>query len=522
MSNLPYLKKEGKFTRLYVDGKPFTALSGELHNSSSSSLRYMEERVWPSLRPLGMNSVILPIYWECLEPEEGKFDFALVDGIIEQADREGMKLILLWFGLWKNGMSTYIPQWMKLDCEKYFYAHDKFGRPIPCISPLCDAAVAADAAAYAILMKHIREVDGEKNTVIMMQAENEIGILGSSRDFSDIANTLFNSSLPENVAKEYGVIGNWNALGGEADELFMAYHYARAVEKIISRGKEEHPIPMFVNAWIDQFPAYAGKYPQGGPVAKVARMWKLNAPSVEAYAPDIYIESYRDVCDEYAAIEGNPLCIPEVRASKDTVPFLLYAIGKHNTICFSPFGIEELFQQNAERMSSDVMSLLNISSAAMSHNPAVGGALARAYKMLGNMTSIINKAHDEGKIKAFLQYNELGTVLDYKNYEIKISYGSSSGYYFSPSAGGADNSPKAGGFIIELSDNEFIFVGVSCRFEITSKSKEPKMTANLLKQEGVFENNVWMPGRILNGDEGYLMRFGEMLEINRLSVYELK
>ena len=189
MNRIPYLEGKGKDTTLYVDGKPFVALSGEIHNSSSSCLNYMENIVWPALRPLNMNCVIMPVYWECVEPEEGVFDFTLVDGLIDQARRENVKVVFLWFGLWKNGMSTYVPGWVKNDSKKYFRVRKggsdaATARLLPgggsnspvidCISPLCVEAYKADARAFSALMRHMRYYDSEHSTVIIMQVENEM------------------------------------------------------------------------------------------------------------------------------------------------------------------------------------------------------------------------------------------------------------------------------------------------------------------------------------------------------------
>ena len=184
---IPQIKKDknGRATWL-VDGKPYIALAGELHNSSASSLRYMDEQVWPALRPLHLNTVILPVAWESVEPEEGKFDFSLPDGLIAAAKREQVRLVLLWFGLWKNGLSSYIPGWAKKASSgtnaRFFRARDALGRPLDCISPFCSDAVAADAAAFRALMLHLAEADPDR-TVIAVQVENEIGILGADRDF---------------------------------------------------------------------------------------------------------------------------------------------------------------------------------------------------------------------------------------------------------------------------------------------------------------------------------------------------
>ncbi|HJX72107.1 MAG TPA: hypothetical protein VJ346_09150 [Bacteroidales bacterium] len=59
-----------------------------------------------------------------------------------------------------------------------------------------NTVLAADAGAFAQMMKHIKETDSLYQTVIMIQVQNEVGILGSTRDFSDSANEAFNSPVP--------------------------------------------------------------------------------------------------------------------------------------------------------------------------------------------------------------------------------------------------------------------------------------------------------------------------------------
>ena len=109
---IPTLSVTENKATLLSDGKPFLVLAGEAHNSSSSSLEYMRESVWPYLRPMHLNTLVVAVTWELLEPAPGRFDFSLPDGLIRQAEAEGVKLVFLWFGLWKNGMSTYVPDWV--------------------------------------------------------------------------------------------------------------------------------------------------------------------------------------------------------------------------------------------------------------------------------------------------------------------------------------------------------------------------------------------------------------------------
>ncbi len=522
--SLPIITGIGRHAELHVAGKPFRALSGELHNSSASSLNYMENTVWPSIRQLNMNNVITPVYWECVEPEEGVFDFDLVDGLISQARRENVTLTLLWFGLWKNSASTYIPQWVKLDRERFVFMQTngvdeeaifhKADVTINSVSPLCETAVQADASAFGMLMQHIREIDPEGETVIIVQVENEIGILGCGRDYSPLAEAAFNKQIPDEVANAYQCGGTWTeAFGDDADELFMSYYFAKAISQITAAGLAEHQIIYYANAWLEQYPDRPGQYPTGGPVFKVRKMWRLMAPELQFLAPDIYVEDFRAVCDEYGS-DGNPLFIPETRASKDCVPFLFYAVGKHNALCFAPFGIEDLLS-GAAGLGTEELQKLNIDPSSMSGNRIQAGRmLAKAYKIISQMDPIIFKAHREDKIQGFLQFHDKGTVLRFNKYSVKVAYGT--GSLFGPPPSPQD--PLAGGFLIEISPDEFFAVGVSCNISFYSNSKH--VVGVLLKEDGKFTEAGWQRDRILNGDELMMNRFGVEPSIQHIKLYE--
>ena len=197
--NHPFLKKQGGIAQLIVHGSPFLVLGGELHNSSSSDLVYMEP-IWNRMRDLNLNTVLAGLNWELIEPEEGRFNFSLVDGLIQSARRNNLRLIFLWFGSWKNGMSSYVPLWVKKDYRRFPRVQIKTGEKIEVLSTLAESNWKADAAAFAALMSHIREVDGSEHTVIMMQVENEAGVLGDSRDRCEMAEKAFESA---NRIREY-------------------------------------------------------------------------------------------------------------------------------------------------------------------------------------------------------------------------------------------------------------------------------------------------------------------------------
>ena len=194
-AGIPSLHKQGTTTQLLVDGKPFVILGGELHNSSASSLAYMEP-IWPKMVALNLNTVLAVVSWELLEPEEGKFDFALVDGLLQGARKHNLRLVLLWFGSWKNGVSSYVPGWVKRDVARFPRMQPRPGENVEVLTPLSEANCAADTRAFVALMRHLQEVDSIEHTVLMMQVENEVGLLGATRDHSPLAEAAFAQAVP--------------------------------------------------------------------------------------------------------------------------------------------------------------------------------------------------------------------------------------------------------------------------------------------------------------------------------------
>ncbi|MGI6334297.1 MAG: DUF5597 domain-containing protein [Saccharofermentanales bacterium] len=499
MKLLPKLEMNNGLATLYVDGKPFFALGGELHNSSASSTAYMREVVWPGLRQIdGLNSVIATVSWQQIEPGRGRFDFTVLDDLIADARQEGIRLVLIWFGLWKNGASSYVPSWVKRDPVTYFpcvrgqgtQLGSRFGdRDSYTISPLCDAAVAADARAFAAVMAHIRDVDTD-HTVIMMQVENEIGLLGSARDYSPVANAKYPEPIPQVVAEAYGVSGSWEqAFGDDAQEYFMAWYYARAVQTIATAGIQELALPMYVNAWLQQDPDRAGAYPSGGPIAKMIKLWRLAAPSICLYAPDIYLPDFEAVVAEYSA-DGNSLFIPEARTNVSSAAAVFLAFGKYNAIGFNPFGIEDLFAPRSGGFDPAELAALNIDVSAFS-NEGTAAYLPRSYCLISNMLGTIARYRGTKQMTGFYQYGDAeGCMLSFSKYDIRIAYGRTS-----------PGKPPAGGLVIEVDADNFIFAGTNFLALFLPKKGIEKHVGYVMIQEGEYQDDVWRPGRILNGDE---------------------
>src|SRR3954466_9063207 len=166
----PHLEKHGATQQLIVDGKPFLILGGELGNSSASSAAYMKPH-WPRLKAMHLNTVLAPVYWELIEPGEGTYDWSTLDAMLRDARAQDLKLVLLWFGAWKNSMSTYAPAWVKRDSVRYPRVKIADGSSVEILSALAKNTLDADARAYAALMSHLAQVDAHDNTVLMIQVE---------------------------------------------------------------------------------------------------------------------------------------------------------------------------------------------------------------------------------------------------------------------------------------------------------------------------------------------------------------
>lgn len=510
--SIPVVKcDERGLPTLYVHDRPFFMRSGEIHNSSASDPAYLEEKLWPALRGLNMNAVILPLYWEQIEPEEGRYDFSRLEAIVASARREGLKLCFLWFGLWKNAESMYVPAWMKRDSNTYFRAETVDGRKMTTISPLCAAAVEKDRRAFTALMRRIREIDREENTVIVMQVENEIGLLGTDRDYSAAANAAFFAPIPETLSAALGKSGTWEAVfGADAGEAFMAWHFASAVESIAASGKAEYDLPCYANAWLRQSPWYPGSYPSGGPVKQMQPIWRAAAPSLFAFGPDIYVPYCADVMDEYAS-EENPLFIPEIRKDAVASSYALYAFGAKNAICFSPFGIEDLALDPAQldKPPMELMIALNIDPSAFDITGSKE-CLAATYDLIGQLEPLYLQVRGTERLQVCVRHSEVdySAFLRFINYDLVVKYG--------PRMSGK---PLGCCYAIELSDDKFLLVGLNCTPEFHLKPGDSSRFDILRLEEGRVVDGEWIPGRVLNGDERMNLRFGDMPSALMVELY---
>lgn len=352
----PHIRMENGTGQLIVNGQPFLILGGELGNSSSGTAE-QADAIIPKLRSMHVNTILMPVTWEQIEPKEGSFDFDILDHWVERAREHQVHLVLLWFGSWKNAVSSYAPSWVKSDAKRFPRAESADGRPLEILSTLSLEIRRCDSRAFATLMHHVREKDSAEQTVLMVQVENEVGYLGEGRDRSPLASRLFGEpvpdgliralvarrlELPPELATHFNEHGRtWSEVFGDAaNEVFMAWNYASFIEVVAHAGKSEYPLPMYVNAQLPAPGERAGEYPSGGPHPYYLEVWRAAAPSIDFYSPDIYWPNFEYWVARYQ-VARNPIFIPE--AQIEGAPYnALYAYGEARAFGFSPFAIDSL------------------------------------------------------------------------------------------------------------------------------------------------------------------------------------
>jgi hypothetical protein len=521
---MPHFEMNGTCKRLIVNGEPLILLGGELHNSSSSSLEYLIP-VWDKLARLNCNFVIATVSWELLEPTEGLFDFSLIDGIIAQAREHGLYLVLNWFGTWKNADSSYVPAWVKLDTKHFTRMCNADGKTSNTISCFSREARSADACAFAALMKHLREIDHETHTVVMIQVENETGFLGSDRDYSEESNELFKGKVPDQLADYLNehhetllpeVQKLWDeadqkhstwekTFGASAEEIFMAWNLASYVEDVARVGKAEYELPMYVNAWIKQCEGEPpGEYPSGGPVSQIFDIWKCAAPSIDLFSPDIYLFSFRETCKSYIR-SNNPLFIPEARRDRWAAANLFYAIGSCNAVGFSPFGIDSVgFELEPAAGGIYKNDLTDMSDCSW-----IGNEISKSYKLIKDMMPVIAACYGTNRMAGVVQGSERIQYIELGGYRLKINF-------LNPIEQAA--LPGAGIIIAEDSE-KFLIAGRNFSVEFMNCEGNTENIGLLSVDEGAFHKGKWVQGRRLNGDEVLLITMNDIATVNKIVLY---
>ena len=501
-----------------VNGKPFFPVGGQ----SSSSSAYNDSESEPAFKAVKLlhgNTLLTDVYWEQIEPEEGKFDFTGVDKLIANARRHGVKLILLWFATWKNGNMDYAPEWVKSNPKRFKRVLAADGSDLWVLSSYCKANLEADKKAFAALCKYLKARDGIEQTVIGLQVENEVGITGGDRDYSVEAQAVFNNPVPTrlitaiktagkgavyNVWQREGAkkSGTWpEVFGTAAGEFVSAWSIATYVDKVAEAGQAIYDIPMYINAAVSIVNGWREPVPDeipgsGMPVPKVLDIYKWFTPHIALIAPDIKLVDYRtyeEICAAYSR-EDNPLFMPET----PPVLYVFRAIAEYNLIGFHRMGgLESIVAEDGSVKPDSKVGVDTI-------------------RCIAAVTTLLLKYQGTGKIHAVIQEEYMSQQwLKLDGYLGRVQFGAGR----APSAG-KDwrhmlgelmintqlDSNRGRGLVIQANKHEFYLVGVNYRLFLRPKLAKDK------KQSTSFNE---VQGRQLRVDEGHFDDNGEFIADRR-------
>jgi len=510
-SATPHLSTADGKTRLIVDGNPFLILGGQIHNSSAANPEDLKKAL-DVVAGLQANTAEVPLYWEMIEPQPGKYDFRSIDLALQEARGRGLKLVFLWFGTWKNGESKYTPEWVKLDRKKFERVTGSHGEETEIVSPFSAAALDADKAAFAAVMRHIKSADGGKGTVIMMQVENEPGFLGTDRDYSQGASAQFDAKVPAALtgwlaqhratlsASMTAILarqgnradGTWREVFGDlAPEAFTAWSVSRYVDAVAAAGKKEYALPMYSNVWLIEGVERAGRWPSGGATEHVMDIWKAMAPSIDILAPDIYYPKFNDHAAYYARPD-NALFVPEVNFSPYFAGFAYSVFGDFNGIGYSPFGVDDVAKGGVPEQ--------------------IGGYFMDTYATLRPLLPVIARYQYSGAIHPVLQGTGRG-----EDWKMSVPLGDRLAANVEFTAKFSPEEGRGKGMIVELAKGDFLVAGSG--FKVTFRELDgPLRDAQILSiEEGTFQGPNWVAQRRLNGDEAHV-ELGERSGVLRVKV----
>lgn len=497
-----------------VDGKPFYPLGAQSDNSSGYNDTESDTAL-QAVKLLHGNTLEIPVYWDKVEPKEGKFDFTSVDALLTNARRHAVRLILLWFATWKNGNMDYAPVWVKTNKRRFKRAVDRTGNDLWVLSAYCPANLEADKKAFAALCKHLKAQDSTERTVLSLQVENEPCTLGTYRDYGSEAMAVFDSPVPAYLLNAMTAAGKgevydiWQRAGGKksgswpeifgpvAGEMVSAWSIATYIDSVAEAGKAIYDIPMFINGSIGVIGSWRGQVPDeivglGEPVPKVLDIYKWFTPHVDLVAPDIHIrhsKGYEAACAAYNRSD-NPLF--ECESGPNTWS-MFRGIADYNSIGYFFYGAENIVAEDG------------------SVRPEFR-AMVDSVQCIASAIPLLLKYQGTGKIQAVLQEENMEQHgLDFDGYlgQAQFSGGRRARFdwrhsYKQVMTREQGDSNRGRGLVIQASKQEFYLVGANYRLFLRPKLAPEKMRPLLFYDEVV-------PGRQLSVDEGHFNEYGNFV-----------
>ncbi len=475
-NTMPHFQVANGRPRLFVDGWPFTALGSEIpwwglvYGHYDSDLKAYD-RLYPAAEALGLNVLKVPVKWSMVEPEKGVYDFSYVDHVRLMAQKYHLKLILDWFGHYASGSGTiyenltgemYAPYYIISDAKTYPRAVDADGVPHPnTVSYNYPAVIRAEESAFRAFLGHIRQIDSQTHTIIMIQVENEIAVFGADRrnrklwrDHSPASTRLFREK-------------------GFTDDLkYSAWDLSNNwIRPLTDAGAAVYPLPFFLN--------YVGGQLENGivggaPGEDVATYLK-NCPRITFIGLNMYVpgdstaDYLRHRLDDYRVGRNLP-AITETNSGADPVaPRLAYiAVGAFGAPLFAPWALNVSYPPAFQPY-------------VLRNGKLANGALALrdAYTSLRRALPQISYYDDTPALRVFL-----ADVPGKRFSEAKDVNG------FSVNVSGQDNGQA---MVIHPSGHNFLIVGYRCEVTLRSSAFRWPALQGLRVESGSFDGNDWKP-----------------------------
>ena len=491
---IPKLVQDGAKYTFLVDGKPFLMLGGQVDNRVFVPAEMA--KLLPGFQSYHANTVEFPVPWKLVEPTEGQFEFAAFDQIVRDIRAHGLRAIPLWFGTWKGDETTYLPDWITSDPARFPTALDAGGKASKSLSPHGAATLDADRKAFGALMKHLREIDENARTVILVQVENEPGIVGPARDHSAAANKLFSGPVPAEFATALKKKpGTWVQVFGRqfAEEAFTTYYMATYINAVAQAGKDAYPLPMYENVWMggagtnDRFYDFdrpGDSYPSGGGQSHTLALWKAAAPAIDIIAPDIYHRSaviYRTILSRYAR-RDNPLLIVETRRGLEIARYCFMAIGEYAALGFAQFGT----------------GIKGYGATADGEFGPQFADVAADFRLLGNAAPVILDFEGTKKLQSAIEEENIpGRTLSFDRWDVLAMFPPAMAKQPSwAEPTGPPTDPSGRVLFAQLQPDEFLILGfdsvIDFRPPVTSGHNEGRFVQ---VEEGLYRDGVWTPAK---------------------------
>lgn len=504
---LPRLVEQDGRHALMVDGGPFLMLAGQAHNSSNYPAAL--PKVWAALKDANANTLEMPIAWEQVEPKEGTFDFSFLDTLVKEARENKIRLVIVWFGTWKNTGPGYLPEWVKFDNARFPRMKDKDGKNVYSHSPFAEETLSLDRRAFVKMMEHIKKIDANHRTVIMVQVENEVGTYGFARDHGPRAQAAFEQPVPAAVVarqkpKVAGVTGGtWTQVYGDyAEQYFHSWAIASYIESIAKAGRAVYDLPMFVNAALREPSAkpalpWQGNFASGGPTYDVIDIYKAAAPHIDLAAPDIYMPESSKVSlilDSYKRPD-NALMIPEMGNAPGYARYVYQAYGM-GAIGVAPFGLDYAEYSNYP-LGSKFTDRRMVEPFAKVYG--VFAPMQRQWARWAFEGRTHGVAEGDDRAPQTVEMKGWNATVSFREFQFgERQYLKDKNEYQS-----GTEQPNGGVAFAQIGENEFVLVGQQARVKLTGSGAnegKPSMLARV--EEGRFDaNGKWVMERNWNGDQ---------------------